>query len=190
MKSAGQDHWILVPGKRGRWRLDSGWRCPPNFRALLRKGAPGATEEKDEMNDKNQARLMDLVTPVLRQGESVEFVCTPNVGTVSVKRQMTTAAVVGVATGGLLLVAVRPKTRYAVLTDQRLLFFDMAATGRPAPPLVADLPRAALTSSGFKSALKVTFHISIEGDPKSLKMEFPFPGRHDARRLADALAPR
>jgi hypothetical protein len=142
------------------------------------------------MNEKNQARLMDLVTPILRDGERVEIACTPNVGTVSVKRQLTTAAVAGLATGGLLMVAVRPKTRYAVLTDQRLLFFDMASTGRPAAPLVAELPRAALTSSGFKSALKATFHISIEGDTKSLKMEFPFPGRHDARQLADALAPR
>jgi hypothetical protein len=88
----------------------------------------------------------------------------------------------------MLIVAVRPKTRYAVLTNQRLLLFDMAPSGRPAPPLVAELPRPALTSSRFKSALKATFHISMEGDPKSLKMEFPFPGRHDARQLADALA--
>jgi hypothetical protein len=142
------------------------------------------------MNEKNRARLMELVTPVLREGERVEIVCTPNVGTVSVRRQVTTAAVAAIATGGMLAVAVRPKTRYAVLTDQRLLFFDMAPSGRPAGPLVAQLPRAALSSSRFKSALKATFHISIEGDTKSLKMEFPFPGRSDARALADALAPR
>lgn len=142
------------------------------------------------MNEKNRSRLMDLVTPVLHEGERVDIVCTPNVGTVSVKRQVTTAAVAAIATGGMLVVAVRPKTRYAVLTDHRLLFFDMAPSGRPAPPLVAELPRAALTSSRFKSALKVTFYVSIEGDAKELKMEFPFPGRHDARQLADALAPR
>jgi hypothetical protein len=88
----------------------------------------------------------------------------------------------------MLIVAVRPKTRYAVLTDQRLLFLDMATSGRPSLPLVAELPRQALTSSRFKSALKATFLISIDGDPKSLKMEFPFPGRRDARQLADALA--
>jgi hypothetical protein len=64
----------------------------------------------------------------------------------------------------------------------------LAPSGCPSLPFVAELPRAALTSSRFKSGLKVTFHISIEGDPKSLKMEFPFPGRHDARQLADALA--
>jgi hypothetical protein len=140
------------------------------------------------MNEKNRARLMELVTPVLSQGERVELVCTPNVGSVSIKRQVATAAIVGIATAGMLSVAVRPKTRYAVLTDQRLLFFDMAASGRPSLPLVAALPRQALASSQFKSALKASFLISIEGDPKSLKMEFPFPGRHDARQLADALA--
>ncbi len=142
------------------------------------------------MNEKNRARLMELVTPVLREGERVEIVCTPNVGSVSVRRQVTTAAVAAIATGGLLMVAARPKTRYAVLTDQRLLFFEMAPSGRPAGPLVAQLRRAALSSSRFKSALKATFYISIEGDPKSLKMEFPFPGRNDARELADALARR
>lgn len=149
----------------------------------------GATwQGTDEMNEKNRARLMDLVTPVLREGERVEIACTPNVGTVSVKRQVTTAAVAAIATAGMVMVAVRPKTRYAVLTDQRLLFFDMAASGRPALPLVAELPRGTLTSAGFKSGLKATFHISVEGDTKSLKMEFPFPGRHDARQLANALA--
>jgi len=142
------------------------------------------------MNEKNRARIMELVTPVLRHGERVELVCTPNVGTVSVKRQVATTALAGLATAGMLIVAIRPKTRYAVLTGQRLLFYDMAASGRPAPPLVAELPRAALASSQFKSALKATFLISVEGDPKSLKMEFPFPLRHDARELADALAPR
>ena len=142
------------------------------------------------MNEKNRARLMDLVAPVLRERERVEIMCTPNVGTVSVRRQVTTAAVAAIATGGMLAVAVRPKTRYAVLTDQRLLFFDMAPSGRPAGPVVADLPRAALSSARFKSALKATFHISIDGEEKSLKMEFPFPGRHDARQLADALGSR
>ena len=142
------------------------------------------------MNEKNRARIMELVTPVLRQGEGVELVCTPNVGTVSVKRQVATTALVGLATAGMVVVALRPKTRYAVLTDQRLLFFDMAASGRPAPPLLAELPRVALASSRFKSALKATFLVSIEGDPKSLKMEFPFPLRNDARELADALVPR
>ena len=90
----------------------------------------------------------------------------------------------------MLAVAVRPKTRYVVLTSHRLLIFDMAPSGRPAGPLVGELPRPALTSSPFRSALKATFHISIAGDPNSLKMEFPFPGRHDARQLADALAPQ
>ena len=142
------------------------------------------------MNEKNRARIIELVTPVLRPGEGVQLVCTPNVGTVSIKRQVATSALVGLATAGMVVVALRPKTRYAVLTDQRLLFFDMAASGRPAPPLLAELPRVALASSGFKSALKATFLVSIEGDPKSLKMEFPFPLRNDARELADALAPR
>jgi hypothetical protein len=140
------------------------------------------------MNEKNRARLMELVTPMLRQGERVELACTPNVGSVSIKRQVATAAIVGLVTLGHLAVAVRPKTRYVVLTDQRLLFLDMELSGRPSLPLVAELPRHELTSSRFKSALKATFLISIEGDPKSLKMEFPFPGRHDARQLADALA--
>jgi hypothetical protein len=140
------------------------------------------------MNEKNYARLMELAKPVLREGERVEMACTSNVGKVSVKRQVATAAVVAIASAGMLMVAVRPKTRYVVLTDQRLLFFDMAPSGRPAGPLIADLPRKALTSSRFKSALKATFYIAIDGSADTVKMEFPFPARGDARKLADALA--
>jgi hypothetical protein len=71
--------------------------------------------------------------------------------------------------------------------DMTIVYGDRRRAGKY-HPLVAALPRQALASSQFKSALKASFLISIEGDPKSLKMEFPFPGRHDARQLADALA--
>ncbi|WP_116067519.1 hypothetical protein [Asanoa ferruginea] len=124
---------------------------------------------------------------MLLQDERVELACAANVGSGSVKRQVVTAAVVGLATAGMLTATVRPKTRCVVLTSHRLLFFDMALSGRPSLPLVAVLPRQALASSRFKSALKATFLISIDGDPRPLKMEFPFPGRRDARKLADAL---
>lgn len=140
------------------------------------------------MNEKNYARIMELAKPVLRDGEHVEMVCTSNVGKVSVKRQVATAAVVAIASLGTVMAAVRPKTRYVVLTEQRLLFFDMAPSGRPAGPVLADLPRQALASERFKSALKATFYIRVDGSADSLKMEFPFPARGDARKLADALA--
>jgi hypothetical protein len=53
-------------------------------------GAGGAAYRllpgKNEMNKKNRARLLDLVTR-LRKGERVQMVCTPNVVSVSVTRQ-------------------------------------------------------------------------------------------------------
>jgi hypothetical protein len=140
------------------------------------------------VNEKNRARLIELTTPLLGEGERVELTCTSNIGTVSVKRQVATAAAVAVLSAGTLMAAVRPKTRYVVLTDRRLLLFDMAPSGRPAAPLVAQLARSALSSSNFKTSVRVTFDLLIDGQDKAIRMMFPLPGRSDARQLADALA--
>jgi len=140
------------------------------------------------MNQKNRNLLDEVLEQFLREDERVELACLANVGTVSAKRQITTAAVVGIASAGMLMVAVRPVTRYVVLTNQRLLLLAGSASGKPTSTLVGELPRRLLSSTDYKSHLKVTFHIVIEGAPNTLKMEFPFPLRNDARQLADALA--
>jgi hypothetical protein len=140
------------------------------------------------MNKQNQARLMDLVNPVLRQGEQVEQTCAARVGSVSAKRQVATAAIGAIATAGLVRVTVHAAPRYLVLTNQRLLIINMLRSGQPSGPLVAQLPRGTVTASRLRSRLAVSFTLEIEGNPKPLKLAFGQPARKDARALQTALA--
>src|SRR5258708_5534718 len=96
------------------------------------------------MSSKHTSKLAQAAAPHLRQGEVVEIGAFTTVGSVSVKRQFLTAAVVGIATGGMVAATVRPAKRFLAVTSERLLFFNGEGTfGRPGK-LLFSLPREAV----------------------------------------------
>lgn len=139
------------------------------------------------MEGKLKDRVMAVATPILEAGERIEICSVANVGTVSVKRQATTAAVVGVLSAGTVMVAVRPKKFFLALTDRRLLLFGEGMIGLEKKP-AAVLPRQLLrTGEPKKGMLTATFELSIEGQEKGMKFVFPLPARADAPVIATAL---
>jgi hypothetical protein len=104
------------------------------------------------MNDKRTQQVSQAAAPHLHEGEQIEISAFANIGRVSVKRRAATAAAVGVATGGLLVVSVRPRKAYLAMTNQRLVFLDGdTMSGRPGK-LLLTLPRSAVTVSDVKKA--------------------------------------
>ena len=92
------------------------------------------------LKERRRRQVLETAAPLLIQGERIELTTTANVGTVSVRRQVLTAAVVGVLSAGTVMATVRPRAMYVVLTDQRLLFFDAATATRPALLTFAQRP--------------------------------------------------
>ncbi|MFF4364504.1 hypothetical protein [Streptomyces sp. NPDC001594] len=142
------------------------------------------------LNVKRRRQTLDAVTPLLAHGESVELVTCANVGSVSVRRQVATAVVVGVFSAGTMTASVRPRQMYIVLTDRRLLFFDAStSTGRPGR-LLMDLPRpyvsAGVPRKGMLGLTLVT-ELVLAGQDQGLKLAFPTPCRTEGRQFTEAL---
>jgi hypothetical protein len=76
------------------------------------------------LNTRRARQLLDVAAPLLLQGEQVEMTTLAGVGTVSVRKQVLIAAVVGALSAGTVMATVTPRPMYMVLTDQRVLFFD------------------------------------------------------------------
>lgn len=139
------------------------------------------------MEGKLNDRVMAVATPLLEQGERIEICSVANVGTVSLKRKATTAAVVGVLSAGTVMVAVRPRKFFLALTDRRLLMFGEGMVGPEKKPAVV-LPRQLLRAGDPKKGmLTATFELSIEGEEKGMKFVFPMNVRADAPVIATAL---
>lgn len=142
------------------------------------------------MNEKRRELLLQSASSLLDPDERVELTTLANVGSVSVKKKVLTAAAAGIATGGLLMVNVKPRTMYIVLTDQRILLFDgSTASGRPGQHL-ATLNRDHVTTSAPKSGmfgLTQVIQLSIAGEDRGLKAVFPKPEKAAGLQFAAAL---
>jgi hypothetical protein len=141
------------------------------------------------MNGKHTSNLVQAAAPYLREGEAVEIGAFTTVGAVSVKRQFLTAAVVGVATGGMVAATVRPAKRYLAVTSQRLLFFNGEVTfGRPGK-LLFGLPREAVTvvKSG-RHLLAYRIELAVAGQEKGLRINFPITARAAMEQIAATLS--
>ena len=140
------------------------------------------------MTSKHTPRLAQAAAPHLRPGEIVEIGAFTTVGSVSAKRQFLTAAVVGVATAGLVVATVRPAKRYLGVTNQRLLFFNGEASfGRPGK-LLFSLPReaVAVVKSG-RRMLAYQIELTIAGQEKGLLINFPMTTRATMEEIAASL---
>jgi hypothetical protein len=140
------------------------------------------------MSNKHTPRLAHAAAAHLRQGEIVEIGAFTTVGSVSLKRQFLTAAVVGVATGGTVVATLRPAKRYLAVTSERLLFFNGEGTfGRPGK-LLFGLPRQAVevTKSG-RHLLAHRIELAIAGQEKGLRISFPLTARATMEKIAASL---
>jgi hypothetical protein len=140
------------------------------------------------MSSKHTRRLAEAAAPHLRPGEVVEIGAFTTVGSVSIKRQFATAAVVGVATLGFVAATVRPAKRYIAVTNQRLLFFNGEGTlGRPGKILFA-LPKEAVAV--VKSGRRLLFYrieLAVAGQEKGLLINFPITARATMEQVAASL---
>jgi hypothetical protein len=140
------------------------------------------------MSSKHTPRLAKAAAQHLRQGEVVEIGAFTTVGSVSVKRQFLTAAVVGIATAGMVAATVRPAKRYLAVTGERLLFFNGEATfGRPGK-LLFSLPREAVevVKSG-RHRLAYQIELVIAGQERGLRINFPITARATMEEIAASL---
>ncbi|WP_406455816.1 hypothetical protein OH768_21065 [Streptomyces sp. NBC_01622] len=141
------------------------------------------------LNARRNRQLLEAAAPLLLQGEVVEFTSLAAIGSVSVRRQALTAAVVGVLSAGTVMATVTPRPMYIALTDQRVLFFDGNRGGKPGK-LVLNLPRPYISAGGSKKAflgLQFTTRLSVAGQEQGLKVTFPVQHRGDGPKFVGAL---
>jgi hypothetical protein len=140
------------------------------------------------MSGKHTPRLAEAAAPYLRPGEFVEIGAFATVGSVSVKRQFATAAIVGVATLGHVAATVRPAKRYIAVTGHRLLFFNGEGTfGRPGK-LLFTVPKEAVAV--VKSGRRLLFYrieLAVAGQEKGLLINFPITARSTMEQIAMSL---
>jgi hypothetical protein len=142
------------------------------------------------LNGRRRRQLLETAGPLLIEGEVVELPTLANVGSVSVRKQILTTAVVGVLSAGTVIGTVRPRQMYILLTDQRLLFFDAAtASGKPGK-LLMNLPRPYVSAAEPKKGLlglALVTHLSVVEQETGLKLSFPPATRAEGRTLTEAL---
>ncbi|MGI5455444.1 hypothetical protein ACQEWB_20155 [Streptomyces sp. CA-249302] len=137
------------------------------------------------LNARRSRQLLEAAAPLLLQGEQIEFTSLAGVGSVSVRKQALTAAVVGVLSAGTVMATVTPRPMYIVLTDQRVLFFDGNQGGRPGK-LLLNLPRPYVSAGGSRKAflgLQFVTRLAVEGQEQALKVTFPVQHRGTGRGL-------
>ena len=137
---------------------------------------------------KHTPRLAEAAAPHLRPGEVVEIGAFTTVGSVSVKRQLLTGAVVTVATLGHLTATVRPVKRYIAVTNQRLLFFNGEGTfGRPGKILSAVPKGSVAVVSAGRHLLFYRIELAVAGQEKGLRINFPITARATMEQVAASL---
>lgn len=141
------------------------------------------------LNSRRRRQLLEATGPLLLQGEQVELATLAAVGTVSVRRQALTAAVVGVLSAGTVIATVRPRPLYIALTDQRLLFFDGNNGGKPGK-LLMNLPRPYVSVGATKKGLfglTLITQLSVVEQEQALKVTFPVQHRADGHQFLSLL---
>jgi len=140
--------------------------------------------EKDEMNQKTTSRCTQVVTPALSQDEQIEMVEAVQIGKVSVKKQAATAAAVSIATAGTVMVALKPRPFYLILTNQRLILVgnNRGRVGN----IAAAAPWSVISAEPLRAHfLTLSMNVTIDGTPQRFSWGRIQGGM--ARRVATAL---
>ncbi len=136
------------------------------------------------MNQKTTARCTQVVVPTLSQGEQIELAEAVQIGKVSVKRRAATAAAVSIATAGTVMVSLKPRPYYLILTNQRLILLGNIR-GRVGKT-VAAAPRTVVSAEPLRShLLTVSMNVTIDGTPQRFSWGRVQTGM--AKRVATAL---
>jgi hypothetical protein len=141
------------------------------------------------VNGKRVSQVLAVAAPHLSEGERVELATFAKVGSVSVKRKVTTTAAVAALAGGLVIVSVSARSMYIAMTGRRLLFFDgHAGSGRPGQKLLMSVPRGAGAGSGDQEgAADPDSGARRRGPGKGATAHVPRPCREDGGRVISAL---
>ena len=114
------------------------------------------------MNQKTTDRCQQAVAASLAQDEQIELTEAVQIGKVSAKKQVATSLAVGLATGGALIVSLKPAPFYVVLTNQRLILIQNL-TGRVGK-VVASAPRSRISAGPLQShLLTLSMQVTIDG---------------------------
>ncbi|MFE2287842.1 hypothetical protein ACFXDJ_27210 [Streptomyces sp. NPDC059443] len=133
------------------------------------------------MNQKSAQRCMEVAGPLFAPGEVAELIEVVQIGKVSAKRQLAATVAVGIASGGTVLVALKPKAYFLVLTDQRLFLIDNN-NGRPGKHVVSAVPRTHISAGPLR---KHFLTVSME-----VRMTAPTPWRFSWGRVQSDMARR
>ncbi len=138
------------------------------------------------MSGKHTPKVAKAAAPHLGPGEVVEIGAFTTIGAVSVKRQFLTAAVAGIASGGMLIATVRPAKRYLALTSKRLLFFNGEGFGPG--KFLTSVPREAVTvAMAGRHLLHYRMELVVAGQDKGLRINFPITARATMEQIAASL---
>jgi hypothetical protein len=136
------------------------------------------------MNQKATSLCTQVVAPTLTQGEQIEIVEAVQIGKVSAKKQIATSAIVGVATLGHVVVALKPRPFYLVVTNQRLIFINNLR-GRVGK-IAAAVPRSVIVTEPLRPhLLTLSMNVTMNGTPQRFSWGRAQAGM--ARRVAAAL---
>ncbi|MFE2914384.1 hypothetical protein [Kitasatospora indigofera] len=139
------------------------------------------------MNQKSTRKCLAVVTPALAPQERVELVEAVQIGTVSAKRRLATAALVGAATGGTVLVAVQPRAYFMVLTDRRL-YLVHNLNGTVGNSIVSATPRDKISAGPLrKHLLTLSMEVQFTGAATPSRFSWGRAQGRMAQAIADAL---
>src|SRR5690349_5422994 len=138
------------------------------------------------MNQKIEQRCTDVVTPALAAPlEYVRSIEVVQLGKVSARKQIIVSLVVGILTAGMLLVALRPRAYYLVLTNQRLLLLDNLR-GRVGTKIVLAVPLNQVVAGPLRTGA-LTYKLDVEVAGVARRFSWGRVQGSTARRVAEAL---
>ena len=144
-----------------------------------------------------QDRIIEKATPFLERGERIELACFVAIGSVSYRKELIRALIIGlitlVITAGMAyaMVVKRPRRAHLALTDRRLLIFDGEASLGTSKPgkLLYIIPRQAVTivKSGNWGLGVLRVELAIAGQDRNLRFSFPSRYRENGHAVVEML---
>ena len=134
-------------------------------------------------------RIAMAAESLLNPGETLEVATMCTFGNVSVvRKELATALLMAVATGGLLTVYTTPKMIHLVLTSRRLLVLDQDWAGNPRSAVTLELPRGDVRATPVKvGVFWLAYALTDKDGTAFARMSFALPNRSAGRHLAIAL---
>jgi hypothetical protein len=132
-------------------------------------------------------KWIDIIGPQLEPGEVVEVAVVGQIGTVSARRQVATALVVGAATFGTMTAFARARRAALVLKDRRLILFETGPNGtKPRKNVIGALPRGSFRLEPVSSLVTRKYDL-VTSDAPPVRLTFAVTSKSRADELARRL---